>query len=291
MGVAGSGKTMILGYRAQHLAQELTKPILVLCYNAALAGRLQHMTEQRGLSGKVNARSFHAWCQQQLRLYQVPQPDGQGQEYFERLVEAVIRGVDRGMIPRAQYGAVLIDEAHDFEAEWLKLVAQMVDPQTNSLLVLYDDAQSINRSKSRLGFSFSEVGIQARGRTTILKLNYRNTAEVMGVACDFAREFLSAKEADEDGIPLIVPETAGRRGDIPALRQLPSEEEELEFISDQARELHRKGMPWRDMAVLFRINKQGERIAEHMGKVKIPSTLWGRAGQRRFRPDENTVKL
>ena len=36
-------------------------------------------------------------------------------------------------------------EGHDFEPEWLKLVAQMVHPETNSLLVLYDDAQSINR--------------------------------------------------------------------------------------------------------------------------------------------------
>lgn len=52
----------------------------------------------------------------------------------------------------------------------------MVHPETNSLLVLYDDAQSINRRKGRLGFSFAEVGIQARGRTTILRMNYRNTA-------------------------------------------------------------------------------------------------------------------
>ena len=53
----------------------------------------------------------------------------------------------------------------------------MVHPETNSLLVLYDDAQSINRRKARLGFSFAEVGIQARGRTTILRMNYCNTAQ------------------------------------------------------------------------------------------------------------------
>lgn len=38
---------------------------------------------------------------------------------------------------------MLIDEGHDVEAPWLKLAAQMVDPATNSLLLLYDDAQSI----------------------------------------------------------------------------------------------------------------------------------------------------
>jgi superfamily I DNA and RNA helicase len=50
---------------------------------------------------------------------------------------------DRSQIPSGQYQAVLIDEGHDFAPEWLKLVAQMVDPSTNSLLLLYDDAQSI----------------------------------------------------------------------------------------------------------------------------------------------------
>jgi superfamily I DNA/RNA helicase len=107
---------------------------------------------------------------------------------------------------------VLVDEGHDFEPEWLKLVAQMVHPESNPLLVLYDDAQSINRKKARLGFSFAEVGIQARGRTTILRLNYRNTAQIMALACEFARDLLSAKEAEEDAIPLVAPQSAGRSG-------------------------------------------------------------------------------
>jgi len=291
-GVAGSGKTMILGYRAQHLAQALAKPILVLCYNAALAARLQHMMEERGLGEKVSARSFHGWCHDQLRLYHVPRPQAEGQGYFERLVEAVIRGVDRGQIPRAQYGAVLIDEGHDFEAEWLKLVAQMVDPETNSLLVLYDDAQSINLSKSRLRFSFAEVGIQARGRTTVLKLNYRNTAEVMALACRFAREVLSPKDADEDGIPLLSPQSAGRHGELPTLKRLANAQGELDFIVEQARTLRERGAAWKDMAVLFRVNRDGERIAAHLTKAGIPVNLFGKSPERRkFRPAEDSVKL
>jgi superfamily I DNA/RNA helicase len=207
-------------------------------------------------------------------------------------VEAIIRGVDRGQIPRAQYGAVLIDEGHDFEAEWLKLVAQMVDPETNSLLVLYDDAQSINRSKSRLSFSFAEVGIQARGRTTVLKLNYRNTAEIMGVACRFARELLSPKEADEDGIPLVVPISGGRRGDMPELERLPDDQSELEFIVERARMLHASGKAWKDMAILFRLNRQGDRIAANLSRVGIPASLFGREpARRKFDPNEDSVKL
>ncbi len=47
-GVAGSGKTLILGYRCQHLARVLHKPILVLCYNITLAVRLREMMAGRG---------------------------------------------------------------------------------------------------------------------------------------------------------------------------------------------------------------------------------------------------
>jgi hypothetical protein len=291
-GVAGSGKTMILGYRAQYLARALAKPILVLCFNAALAARLEHMIKERGLREAVDVRTFHSWCMRQLDQYHVAKPEGDGRERWDAIVQAVIRGVDRGQIPRAQYGAVLIDEGHDFEPEWLKLVAQMVDPETNSLLVLYDDAQSINRFRPRLRFSFAEVGIQARGRTTILKINYRNTAEVMAAACRFAREVLSAKEADEDGIPLLMPETAGRHGEVPTLSRLATAEGELDYIIEEARRLHDGGYAWKDMSVLFREKRQGEFIARRLAQAQVPASLFGRGAENhKFRPGEDTVKL
>lgn len=284
-GVAGSGKTMILGYRALHLAKIMTKPVLVLCFNVALAARLEHMVLEQGLQGKVVVKNFHAWCRKQLITYHVPLPE-QGDGFHAHLVEAVIQGVQRGQIPRAQYGALLIDEAHDFEPTWLKLIVQMVDPDTNSILVLYDDAQSINQPGSRLSLSFADVGIQARGRTTILRLNYRNTTEVMTVACRFAREVLSAKEADEDGIPLLVPQTAGRRGDMPALERFPDQTRELAFIAAELNAMNRSGTPWQDMAVLFRTNQQGEKIAQHLARAGVPASV-----QRKVNPGESTVKL
>src|SRR5690606_29003502 len=140
----------------------------------ALAAKLHSVMSPKGLEKQVHVRTFHAWCLDQLRLYGVPMPPD-GPDFFDAAVDSVIASVERGLIPRAQYGAVMIDEAHDFKPEWLKLVTQMVDPSTNSLLVLYDDAQSIYEPARRRKFSFSSVGIQAQGRTTILKYNYRNT--------------------------------------------------------------------------------------------------------------------
>jgi Superfamily I DNA and RNA helicases len=216
-GVAGSGKTMILGYRAAYLAKMTTKPVLVLCYNRALAARLQQVMVERGLDEKVVVRNFHAWCRGMLVAYNVDLPPANlaTQEQMARLVELTIAGVDRGQIPRAQYAAVLIDEGHDFAPHWFQLVVQMLDPETNALLVLYDDAQNIYRDRRSADFSFAKVGIQAQGRTTILRLNYRNTLEVLAVARTFASSLLAERGAEEDGVPMVAPESAGRRGRSP----------------------------------------------------------------------------
>lgn len=282
---------MILGYRAGHLAKVLNKPILVLCYNVALAARLDYMMREAGLGDKVAVRSFHAWCNGQLKLYYVPPPAG-GDDYYERLVETVIRAVDRGQIPRAQYGAVLIDEGHDFEAAWLKLVVQMIDSETHSLLLLYDDAQSLYGAGKRLGFHFSQVGVQARGRTTILRLNYRNTAEVLELAYNFARELLTPAEAEEDGIPLVAPESAGRHGPKPVIMKLPDFGAEVGFAVKRLRELHDSGIAWNDMAVLYRMRFMGERLSAALAQAGIPFEWLGKSqANRRFSPKMDSVKI
>ncbi len=230
-GVSGSGKTLILGYRCLHLAKAMPQPILVLCFNVSLASKLQWLINEKGLSAQVAVRHFHRWCQEQLTLYHVPKPHGH--DYINQLVQHVMAAVDRGQIPRGQYGAVMIDEGHDFRSEWFKLVAQMVNPETNSLLVLYDDAQSIYRRRSQRTFSFARVGIQARGRTTILRLNYRNTAEILAVAYEFARECLTPEAAEEDGVPLVQPESAGRHGPVPEIVKLPSFRREADYLAER----------------------------------------------------------
>src|SRR5690606_15571083 len=102
---------------------------------------------EKGIADKVQVHHFHERCSRQLKTYNVDLPAGSAPAY-ERQVQAVIHAVDKGQIPRAQYGALMIDEGHDFEQEWLKLVVQMIDPDSNSLLLLYDDAQSIYNKKN-----------------------------------------------------------------------------------------------------------------------------------------------
>ncbi len=271
-GVAGSGKTLILGYRAEHLARAAAKPILILCYNESLARRIRSSMHAKGLEAKVHTHHFHQWCRAQLIAFNVGLPNASADKkaFFAEMVDRVIRAVEREQIPAAQYDAVLIDEGHDFRPEWLKLVVQMVDPKTNSLLVLYDDAQSIygdeqnDKHGKRRKFSFKSVGIQAAGRTTILKVNYRNTDSILRFARDMAHSILKPTEADEDGIPLLSPQSAGRAGAEPQVINLPSLRDEAEFIVRHLKEAHRAGTPWREMAVIYREYERDAKLIRNL---------------------------
>ena len=290
-GVAGSGKTMILGFRAMQLAREMSKPILVLCYNKTLAARLEQLIGERGLSEKVQVYNFHKWCRKMLVAYHEPLPPGSGKAFVEALPPAVIAGVDRGRIPRAQYGAVLVDEGHDFEPDWYKLIVQMIDPATNSLLVLYDDAQNIYGNANRRRISWKSLGVQAQGRTTILKLNYRNTLEILSVARAFAHNLLESRSDDDDGVPLVAPESAGRRGAVPELVRTDTARAQMDVLVARLRDEHAHGRPYSEMAVIYRNQWEGEKLHETLRQLGIPSRLADNAGKQTLFVVEDSVKL
>lgn len=289
-GVAGSGKTMILSYRAEYLAKASAsaKPVLVLCYNQPLAVKLDAVMAAKGLAAKVHVRNFHKWCRQQLVAFGQALP-AQGPDMFGHMVTGVIRGVDRGQIPSGQYQAVLIDEGHDFEAAWLKLAAQMVDPATNSLLLLYDDAQSIYQRRRAQQFSFKSLGIQAQGRTTILKINYRNTRQILQTASMVAADLLRPEDSADDGVPLVQPVSCGRDGHDPIVIRLPNLRDEAVKIAELLSAAHQEGYAWGDMAIICRHYSEMERCAAILRYRQLPHEM--RKGAGTFNPLADTIKL
>lgn len=268
-GVAGSGKTLLLAYRCLHLnKQGLAKPILVLCYNKTLAAKLKEMLARKGAGDSVHVRHFHGWCKDMCALYQLDLPRD-SRPIYDKQVEAVIAGAEKGRVPRAQYAAVLIDEGHDFEPEWFKLLVQMIDPETNSLLLLYDDAQNIYGKSKRRSASWASLGIEAKGRSTILKVNYRNTVEALNFSYQFLSEYLDEESGTED-IPFVHPEFGGRSGPSPEVLRLSVNTQEVEHIATWLKGRASDGVPFRNMAVLCRFNTQIERLRVALAEKGIP---------------------
>ena len=267
-GVAGSGKTLILGFRCLQLAQECRKPILVLCFNVTLAARLRELINANSLQERVEIRHFHEWCGEQLRAYHIPKPSF-GPNYVKELVQTVIDATAAGQIPRAQYDALMIDEGHDFEPDWLRLVVGMIDPDSDSLLFLYDDAQSIY-TKSSLKFTPASVGIKAPGRTTVLRVNYRNTDEILHYAYRFASQWLPDDQIRSDDDQTLTPTGAGRHGPPPAFRQFEDSAAETQYIIRCIKDQQSKGMAWSDICVVYRSKWMGEKLNSAFKAAGIP---------------------
>jgi superfamily I DNA/RNA helicase len=272
-GVAGSGKTLILAFRAEHLARSATKPVLILCYANGIAGRLEDAMQNRGVEHRVQVLTFHGWCYRMLRTYGIPAPSERDYpDYTKRLaasVSEVVKAVDQGHIPAEQYDAVLIDEAHDFEPQWLALAARMVNPRTRALMVVYDDIQAIYRGRERP--VWKQLGIEAKGRTTVLKINYRNTAQIVAFARRFASDVIGAPGTTaDDEHPILLPEDAGRQGMVPDVRQCVSIDAEAHCVAEWFLGRKKAGYEWPQMACLYPEHWIGERVAQLLGKHGVP---------------------
>jgi len=112
-----------------------------------------------------------------------------------------------GNIPGGQYDAMLIEEAHAFEPDWLSLAVKMVNPNTKAFRIGYDDMQAIYKGMGRpVG---KQLGIEARGQTRVLKVNYRNAVQILGLARRVAEEVVGVPGlAADDEDPVLVPEDA-----------------------------------------------------------------------------------
>lgn len=298
-GVAGSGKTLILCSRAQHLARldggDKSKPILILCFNRPLASRLDALMQEREVGKKVIVRNFHKWCREQLQEFHLDLPKGtdlQNPHYAEDLVQLVMEGVKNEKIPTGRYQAVLIDEGHDFEEDWLRLAVQMVDPATNNLLLVYDGSQSVFKQR-RSNFTFKSVGIQAQGRSRpVLKINYRNPRPVLQVASLIAGDYwLATEDQDEDGIPTAQPMgfRSNEAEEPPILIQKPSLEKEIHAIADELAKANRKGCAWRDMAVLYARWDCKEAVIHVLTQRQIPFQIYKTGAP--YRPSVDAISI
>jgi hypothetical protein len=283
-GPAGSGKTMILIFRAVQLQAiaRPDKPVLVLCFNRELAGRIDTMLRLKGAGPSVQVSTFHAWALDLIRTYQLA-PIRQGRlssDDFDAFAHIACEGIASSRIPKGQYAALLIDEAHDLADEWLAAAAQMVDPATKSLLVMYDDAQSIYQ-QSRRKLSFAKLGIEAKGRTEVLRINYRNTTEVLALAIECADGILHDGHAtSEEDMPLIIPQSAGRSGPLPTFQRFEEGLQEAAYVAGAIAELIAQGRSPEDIAVLSRTRRSLDtmRIAiERAGVACSPSKVDRRA--------------
>ena len=163
-----------------------------------------------------------------------------------------------------KYQYILIDEFQDINQIQYDIIRMLAAPQDN-LFIVGDDDQSIYRfrgARPEIMLNFTKDYPDA-GKV-ILDTNYRSGAEIVrhaGNLISFNQKRFEKKiaPAAKTGIPVVKQEFQTQR------------EQNLYVIQEILR-LHREGMEYKDMAVLFRTNMQPRFLMEMMLDYSISFT-------------------
>lgn len=161
--------------------------------------------------------------------------------------------------PGVRWAHAVVDEAQDLSMAAFRLLERVVPiRKPDGLLLAGDGAQKVFSG----GFSLAQAGLEVRGRTTILRVNYRSTKEIMDLALTVAGadEVVDLDEHFRRGE--VAPDTA-RRGDPPLLLIADGRAAEIAGVVAQVERLQATDrVALGDIAVLERDAPLADEIAE-----------------------------
>ena len=167
---------------------------------------------------------------------------------------------------RARYKAFTVDEYQDVNLLQQRLLDQWLGERDN-VCVVGDDYQSIYSFTGATARYLLEMPRRFRGTVVVrLETNYRSTPEVLDVA-----NRLAPKLGGADKVLKPTLESGSR----PELKHFASPEHEIRFVVETARSLHQDGVPWEEIAVLYRTNYRSEEFEEELSNARIPYQVRG----------------
>ncbi|TVP82294.1 MAG: DNA helicase, partial [Puniceicoccaceae bacterium] len=148
------------------------------------------------------------------------------------------------------YASVIVDEAQDMGTDAMKLLRSLIpEERSNDLFIVGDGHQRIYRNR----FALSECGINIRGRSRKLRINYRTTEETRR----FAISVLEGQQIDD--LDQGEDTSAGYRslmhGQPPEIGLLKSETEELDWIAERINQLLERDGSGSDICIVARTNR------------------------------------
>lgn len=157
-GVAGSGKTQALAYRAGKLASQGYN-VLIISFNITLWHYVKDMIARSPFAfswGKFTFTHFHGFCKDRLNQFEQNWPKSpqrkefkeqkeynEALEYFFKLIvpNTVIDAIQGKSYDK--YDAILIDEGQDYYYEWYSILNSYFLTLRDEILIVSDKRQNI----------------------------------------------------------------------------------------------------------------------------------------------------
>ena len=132
--------------------------------------------------------------------------------------------------PTRQFAHVIVDEAQDLHPAQWRLLRAIVEPGPNDLFIAGDAHQRIYDHR----VSLASLGIDTRGRSRRLKINYRTSQQILG----WTLGILTGQPIDDlDGdLESDVGYRSAFDGPVPTIQSFGSQGEEADFVAAQVRE-------------------------------------------------------
>lgn len=160
---------------------------------------------------------------------------------------------------------ILVDEFQDVNQAQYDVVRMLAAPE-NNLFVVGDDDQSV------YGFRGAKPGIMMEfvkdypdARQILLNVNYRSTGYIVKGALKvighnktrFAKEIIAEKKPDE----------------TVHVQEVKDPMEESRYVIDKIREYTERGIPYTQIAILYRTNLDARALSEVLMEYQIPFTM------------------
>ncbi len=164
------------------------------------------------------------------------------------------------------FDAIIVDELQDLRPQELQLLATLAGEGQDKLTLVGDSGQRIYVGRS----SLSSLGINVRGRSHILRINYRTTEEIRS----FAEKILGnisdetpGDQKDRKGTVSLL------RGPIPILRGFERKADENQFVVDMINGLMQVGLYPEEIAIFSRSSTELESLQQNLHSAGIPSQM------------------
>jgi DNA helicase II / ATP-dependent DNA helicase PcrA len=186
---------------------------------------------------------------------------------------------------RRTYRHLVVDEYQDVSPLQEALV-NLWRGDRQEVCVVGDPAQTIHSfAGAKAGFLTDFARRYPSASIIRLVRDYRSTPQVVGCA-----NKVMSQLAAEAGLRAVTLEAQRPPGPEPEFAQAPDEASEAAAVADWLVRLSATGVPYRDMAVLFRINAQSPVVEQAFSELGIPYLV--RGGERFYeRPEVRQALL
>lgn len=162
----------------------------------------------------------------------------------------------------SNYTAIIVDEIQDLRSPELRLLLDLADKYSSNLMLCGDAGQRIYPG----GFSLSALGIETRGRSHVLRINYRTTKQIR----QLSERLLDGNVDDVNGSREQVGATRNvTSGPDPQCIGYTTWDAELEGAIKKISEWRSEG---EEIGILVRTNSLVNQVCEALARRDIPFT-------------------